>query len=69
MPVHHTKERNMPKKQSDKPQRRTQVKELPREQKDLTKDEQKDVKGGARGLAIGSGRVGGNLVDPDSTPS
>ena len=32
-----------------KPNRRTQVKELPKEEKELGKDEQKKVKGGAGG--------------------
>ena len=33
----------MPKKQTDKPKQRTQVKDLPKKKKELTKDEQKDV--------------------------
>ena len=36
----------MPQKKTDKPKRRTQVKDLPRDEKELTKDEQKKVKGG-----------------------
>ncbi|HEY0078558.1 MAG TPA: hypothetical protein VGB73_07910 [Pyrinomonadaceae bacterium] len=34
------------KKNENKPKRRTQVKELPKKEKALTKDEQKKVKGG-----------------------
>jgi hypothetical protein len=46
------------------PKRRTQVRELPKQEKKLSKDEQKKVKGGedigsveydAKGLAIGRG--------------
>ena len=37
----------MPKKQDSKtPKRRAQVKDLPKQEKELTKDEQKKVKGG-----------------------
>ena len=34
------------KKESDKPKRRTQIKELPKEEKELSKEEQKKIKGG-----------------------
>lgn len=34
-------------KETTKPKRRTQVKELPKEEKQLSKEEQKKVKGGA----------------------
>lgn len=46
------------------PKRRTQIEDLPREEKELSKNEQKKVKGGeagsgddtsARGIAIGKG--------------
>ena len=36
----------MPKKQSAKPKGRTQVKNLPKKEKELSKGEQKKVKGG-----------------------
>ncbi|HEY0078825.1 MAG TPA: hypothetical protein VGB73_09290 [Pyrinomonadaceae bacterium] len=38
----------MTKKQSEKPKRRTQVKELPKNEKELSKGEQKKIKGGPR---------------------
>ena len=46
-------------KKMTKPTRRTQVKELPKEEKQLSKDEQKKVKGGASmipgiGTAVGA---------------
>lgn len=53
------------------PKRRTQVKDLPKEEKELSKDEQKRVKGGARGLAIAIVSTGGgsgslaNQQDPE----
>ncbi|HEY0080616.1 MAG TPA: hypothetical protein VGB73_18575 [Pyrinomonadaceae bacterium] len=47
------------KKDENKPGRRTQVKDIPKEQKELSKSEQKKVKGGARGLAVGVRTVGG----------
>jgi hypothetical protein len=37
------------------PSRRTQVKDLPKQKKELSTEEQKKVKGGARGLAVGRG--------------
>ncbi|HEY0078366.1 MAG TPA: hypothetical protein VGB73_06940 [Pyrinomonadaceae bacterium] len=39
------------KKNENKPKRRTQVKELPKEEKELRKEEQKKVKGGHSGVA------------------
>ena len=42
----------MPEKKQDKtPKRRTQVKELPKEERELKKEEQKKVKGGHSGVA------------------
>ncbi|HEY0077843.1 MAG TPA: hypothetical protein VGB73_04290 [Pyrinomonadaceae bacterium] len=38
------------KKEESKPKRRTQVKELPKEERELSKDEQKKVKGGSFNL-------------------
>ena len=37
----------MTQKNEDKPKRRTRVKDLPKQEKKLTKEEQKKVKGGA----------------------
>lgn len=42
----------MTKKQSDKPTRRTQVKELPRKEKELSRGEQQKIKGGPRTSAF-----------------
>lgn len=37
----------MPGKNKQEPKRRTQVKELPKDKKELSKDDQKRIKGGA----------------------
>ena len=45
----------MSKKKTAKPKPRTQVKELPKEEKQLSKDEQKQVKGGGGLMALLNG--------------
>lgn len=39
---------------------RTQLKDLPKQEQQLSKSEQKKVKGGASGLAVGVRTVGGS---------
>lgn len=43
------------------PKKRTQIKDLPKKEKELTREEQKQVQGGARGLAVGIRTVGSGL--------
>lgn len=52
----------MPQKKADKPKRRTQVKDLPKQEKELSKEEQKKVKGGFEGAekALNKPSTGGN---------
>ena len=61
----------MPKKQTDKPKRRTKVKDLSRPEKNLTKEEQKKVKGGALGAPGNFGDTpglsGGDMVSKMQT--
>lgn len=52
------------KQQTDKPRRRTQVKDLPKDQKELSADEQKKVKGGG-GLM---GLLNGTRTSSSSPP-
>lgn len=54
----------MPKKTA--PRRRTQVKDLPRKQKKLTRDEQKNVKGGIIAVLIGKTDGSKNITDGTS---
>ena len=61
----------MVKKEEKRTTRRTQVKDLPQQEKELTKDEQKKVKGGritnirANASGVGPGGLGlpGQIVD------
>lgn len=54
----------MPRKTANK--RRTQVKDLPRKQKKLTRDEQKNVKGGIIAVLIGKTDGSKNITDGTS---
>lgn len=47
------------KKDNAENKRRTQVKDLPREEKELTTDEQKDIQGGATRVVTPGIRTGG----------
>jgi hypothetical protein len=49
------------KKENKTTKQRTQVKDLPKQKQELSKSEQKQVKGGARGLAVGVRIVGGGM--------
>jgi hypothetical protein len=51
------------KKENEEPKRRTLIKDLPQEEEEsLTPEQQKQVRGGARGLAVGVRIVGSGLA-------
>ncbi len=50
-------------KEENKPKRRKRVKELPKETRELSRDEQKKIKGGPRGVTVGIRTLGGGSGD------